>query len=301
MRKARAAGHIHTWIVHRVREEWVPWWQGLPSERQKQFEADLASLSAEDEAWFLQMLRATIEADSEAGTSAAHGPGSADWVFMQFAHIEPLEASGLFAASRLDQPGGFKALCLHPNKSLLIKVTLLRRGPDPAHYEYNVRLTNTVGVKSALAAVNHLLKSWNRVFFCGRPRGCSHHPLALRLPLSAALILGPSCIIAVYAVAAVDSLSDALLLQLLYGAGLCGLVTLVFWLFGIVSDTLAERRLAGLLGNILSPLTSKWIMVGMFGRSPLIAGLIGWTLALSATHCALAQTTVDSQEPLRIR
>jgi len=34
----------------------------------------------------------------------------------------------------------------------------------------------------------------------------------------------------------------------------------------------------------------------MFGRSPLIAGLIGWTLALSAAHSALAQTTVDSIE-----
>jgi hypothetical protein len=290
MNTGRAAGHIHTWIIHRVREEWVPWWRGLPAARRSKIEADLASLSEQDSAYFLQTLRATIEADQEAGSSAPNGLGAGDWVFMEFAHIEPLENSKVFAAWRLDRPGGFKALCLHPNKSLLIKTTLLRRGTEPAHYEYNAQLTNTVGVLSALAAVDHLLKRWNRLFFCGSPRGCSHHPLALRLPLTGALIVGPLCIAVIYIAASAGSLSDDLLLKLLYGAGLCTLLTFVFWLIGIINDTLAERHLAAVLersqvawalGDVLPTLHSTRNALEIKGESYSVALALSILGALS--------------------
>src|ERR1039458_4590789 len=211
---------------------------------------DLASLDEEERKWFLHLLRNTIEADREQEGSPSNGPGAGNWVFMQLAHIEPFERSQVFAAWRLDQVEGFRALCLHPHRSLPILCTLLRRGDEAPHYEYNVRLTDAVGVLSALSAVDHLLKHWNPLFFNGRPRGCSHHPLALRLPLTAALILGPLCIAILYVASSIGRLSEALLFRLQYGAFLCSLLFLIFWLIGILSDWRAERRLAAVLATV---------------------------------------------------
>src|ERR1039458_211567 len=247
LKEARSAGLIHEWIVHRVREEWVPWWLSLPMDRRIRIANDLASLDEEERKWFLHLLRNTIEADREQEGSPSNGPGAGNWVFMQLAHIEPFERSQVFAAWRLDQVEGFRALCLHPHRSLPILCTLLRRGDEAPHYEYNVRLTDAVGVLSALSAVDHLLKHWNPLFFNGRPRGCSHHPLALRLPLTASLILGPLCIAILYVASSIGRLSEALLFRLQYGAFLCSLLFLIFWLIGILSDWRAERRLAAAL------------------------------------------------------
>src|ERR1700728_1789348 len=93
LKKGRAAGTIHEWVVHRVREEWVPWWLELSTERRTRIVNDLGSLSDEERAWFLRELRGMIESDCEQGDSLPNGPGSAEWVFMQFAHIESLEPS----------------------------------------------------------------------------------------------------------------------------------------------------------------------------------------------------------------
>lgn len=249
MKRDRCAGLVHEWIIHRVREEWSPWWISLPMERRIRIVNDLPSLKEEECKWLLQSLRITIEADCEKNGSLPNGPGSGDWVFMQLAHIVPFEDSGLFAEWRLDQVAGFKALCLHPNKSLPILSKLLRRGDESPHYPYNGRLRDAVGVSSALAAVAHLLKRWNAVFFNGQPGGCAHQPLALRLPLVTSLILGPLCVASIYFTASIGHLKEAWLILLLNGAYLSSMLFLSFWFIGIFSDWRAQQRLAATLDN----------------------------------------------------
>jgi len=250
LKKKRAEGDVRDWMVHRVREEWMPWWLELSPDRQARITEALSDLAPTEILPFRGKLVAGIEADCEREGVPLNGRGSGDWVLMQLAHAKPFEESKVFEDWRLDRVSGFRCLCLLPDRSFPIHAILLRRGGESAHYSYNLDLDDAIGVSSAIEAAAHLLSRGRGLFsFNGRPRGWFHQPLALRLPVTAALIVGPGCTVGIYVMSWLGLLTDSRLAELSHAVCLSALLFLALWTLSLVSDWAVERRMAVLLEN----------------------------------------------------
>lgn len=270
MRSRRISGQIHEWMIHRVREEWVRCWLGLPTDRKVRLRDDLAALTDEERASITTLLSDMIESDRDPARSIANGPGAGGWVFMQLAHMDPFDGDPLFARWRLHGATGFKALCITPTERFPIICTLLQRTADePSHYEYNLNLAHATGVLSTITAITNILEWFNPLLFGDTPRGCAHQPRALRIPLRISLVFGAICVFAVYAAGLTGRLTEMSLTFVVYGACVCSALLVALWSVGTFSDWRTERQLASLLtasqvgwalGDILPSKTTRNVL-----------------------------------------
>jgi hypothetical protein len=249
-------------LVHRVRERWHRWWLALPVQRQEAISRTAEALIGDEQGGFLRSLRDFVELDAERTLVSAPGHGPADWVFMQFAHVEPFEHSGLFAQWRLDNVTGFCALGLEPesdskpgrSRSIFVALVSLRdtmgsSNGSTRQYVYNATLREKGGASNAVEAAVHLLKRSQPFFFAGRPRGIRHLPNVLRWLFTISLIGGSACAFALYVAASTRHLSDALATRLVAAAFVATIVFLAAWLIGLGSDWYVERQLAAALAG----------------------------------------------------